>query len=474
LIDFWVIFCYGYLCSKHYPIGIKERFKQFIVAHTLKAVRILIRIKPVFLRALNSISAPLKAVAKVLVFVLVPVYQLLFSIKRHLVAVYKPAKNKMMFLIANRYTVHGVIIAMVLVVGVLNLQTSIVRAEGFGERSLMYALVAEDAGRIVQEYASDDSALSVSAVEYRERTGVSMALTQMSAVLEEGTVVPEDGLYGGGALVAAPLSDTQEVSFVATDRSDIESYAVAGGDTLSSIANKYDLSINTLLWANNLSVTSVLQPGDTLTILPLDGVVHTVSSGDTIAQISYDYDIDQQTILDYNGMSSGSVLSIGNELVVPGGEKQASTRSTSSAISSLFTAPSTASAPTTISSGQATGSGYLVWPTDLRVITQYYNWRHTGLDVDCYYDNYNYASDAGYVTFSGWNGGYGYVIDVDHGNGIVTRYAHNAALYVSAGQYVSAGEAIGLCGTTGYSTGTHLHYEVIVNGVKKNPLEYIR
>jgi len=295
--------------------------------------------------------------------------------------------------------------------------------------------------------------------------------TQAVAVLEEEVATLGDTLYGGGAIIATPSTETAVASVVgSSERSSAESYTISSGDSISSIANKYDLSINTLLWANDLSVNSVLQPGDALTILPLDGVKHTVSSGDTIAQISYDYDIDQDTILEYNGMSDGSILSIGDELIVPGGEIQASTRSTSSAISSLFSTPTS----TTSTSSQATGTGYLLWPTDLRVITQYYGWRHTGLDVDCYYDNYNYASDNGYVTFSGWNGGYGYVIDIDHGNGIVTRYAHNAALYVSAGQYVDAGDAIGLCGTTGYSTGTHLHYEVIVNGAKKNPLEYIR
>lgn len=451
--------------------GISERFKQFIVTQTLKAVRILVRIKPVFLRKFSLVLSPIKVVAKIFVFALVPLYQLLFTIKRHLMAVYKPAKNRMMLLVANRYTVHGVIIAVVLIVGVLNLQTSIVRAEGFGERSLMYSLVAEDASRIVQEYASEDVVLSVSAIEYRERTGVSAVQTQAVAVLEEEVATLGDTLYGGGAIIATPSTETAVASVVgSSERSSAESYTISSGDSISSIANKYDLSINTLLWANDLSVNSVLQPGDALTILPLDGVKHTVSSGDTIAQISYDYDIDQDTILEYNGMSDGSILSIGDELIVPGGEIQASTRSTSSAISSLFSTPTS----TTATSSQATGTGYLLWPTDLRVITQYYGWRHTGLDVDCYYDNYNYASDNGYVTFSGWNGGYGYVIDIDHGNGIVTRYAHNAALYVSAGQYVDAGDAIGLCGTTGYSTGTHLHYEVIVNGAKKNPLEYIR
>lgn len=381
----------------------------------------------------------------------------------------------MMLVVANRYTVHGVIIGVVLIVGILNLQTSIVRAEGFGEKSLMYALVAEDAGRIVEERASEDAILSVTAMQYRERTGISVESTQAVAVLETEIISPEETLYGGEALVAVPGTETSTVAQVSTERSDVETYVVSGGDTLSSIASSYDLSINTLLWANNLSVSSVLQPGDELTILPIDGIKHTVSSGDTIAQISYDYDIDQGTILEYNGMSSSAILSIGDELMIPGGEKRASTPSTSSAISSLFTAPSSTSSTTsTINSGQTASGGYMVWPSDLRVITQYYNWRHNGLDVDCHYDHHNYAADDGYVTFSGWNGGYGYVVDIDHGNGIVTRYAHHASLYVSSGQYVSAGQALGICGTTGYSTGTHLHFEVIVNGVKRNPLEYIR
>jgi len=116
----------------------------------------------------------------------------------------------------------------------------------------------------------------------------------------------------------------------------------------------------------------------------------------------------------------------------------------------------------------------MIWPTDLRTITQYYGWRHTGVDIDCGWDNTNYAAMDGIVESSGWNGGYGYAIDINHGNGITTRYGHNASLYVSAGQYVSQGQAIGLCGTTGRSTGTHLHFEVIASGRFKNPLEYVR
>lgn len=381
--------------------------------------------------------------------------------------VYRPAKNRMMLLIANRYTVHAIMVSVVLIVGVMNLQTGVVRAEEFGRDSIMYGLVAVDRPEIVQEFAGEYTGAQPTSIHYREQTGISEQSLKEVAVLDEQEV-SAGSIFGDGILAISP-----ETSVVTTERSQIETYVIQSGDSLSSISSKYYLSINTLLWANNLSVNSVLRPGDTLSILPVDGVKHTVKSGDTLGAISNTYDVDQATILSYNGLSSSDILSIGDELLIPGGEKQATTRSTSSAISQLFTAPTTSTAPTSVSSSTA-GAGYMVWPSDLRVITQYYGWRHTGLDIDCYYDNYNYAADDGYVTYSGWNGGYGYAVDIDHGNGIITRYGHHAALYVSSGQYVSAGQAIGLCGTTGTSTGTHLHFEVIVNGARKNPLEYIR
>ena len=218
----------------------------------------------------------------------------------------------------------------------------------------------------------------------------------------------------------------------------------------------------------------MLQPGDSLTILPVDGVYHEVESGDTIASISQSYDVDQETITSYNGLANANALSIGDELLIPGGEVRAVSRSTSSAISNIITPTVSTGSSATISSPTVTGSGSMVWPTDLRVITQYYGWSHTGLDIDCHYTNDNYASDAGYVQYSGWKGGYGYTIEINHGNGIVTRYGHHSSLYVSAGEYVAQGQAIGRCGTTGRSTGTHLHYEVISNGSFRNPLEYIR
>jgi murein DD-endopeptidase MepM/ murein hydrolase activator NlpD len=117
----------------------------------------------------------------------------------------------------------------------------------------------------------------------------------------------------------------------------------------------------------------------------------------------------------------------------------------------------------------------LLWPTALRVINQYYGWRHTGVDIDGDYKDPIYASEDGVVETAGWNsGGYGLQIVINHQNGMKTRYAHASKLFVKVGQAVKRGEVIAMVGTTGRSTGTHLHYEVYVGGVRKNPLAYTK
>ena len=122
----------------------------------------------------------------------------------------------------------------------------------------------------------------------------------------------------------------------------------------------------------------------------------------------------------------------------------------------------------------------MVWPTDLTYIVRGLSWYHTGVDIDCngHADgtstNDNYAAADGIVQFAGAKRGYGNVVEITHGNGIMTRYGHNHTVYVQTGQQVSAGTPIGRCGSTGTSTGTHLHFEVVANGRFMNPLDYLR
>ncbi|MFH1631978.1 MAG: M23 family metallopeptidase [bacterium] len=443
-------------------IYISESAKQFCVSCALKAIRFLVRIKPHVLRFVGRAYGPFKKGGRLFIdFVALPAYRLMYLLRRHTNRVWKPAKNKLMFLVSNRFMAHVAIGAVALMVGILNLQTDEVRAETFGERSLMYSLVGQEGLELIEEYAAAEPAIDVAAVNYRESGAISSFARGIDDIsYEDATAI---SIIGGGT-IAAPTTAESAASIAA--RTDVETYTVQGGDTLSSIAEDFGISLNTLLWANDLGVRSILQPGDALAILPTSGVYHTVKSGDTLSAIANKYDVDADEILDYNKLASADDLVIGEKLIVPGGAVSVATASRSTAFSSVLS--------TGTSSGSTVGSGSMIWPTDLYTITQYYSWRHNGLDIDCGYTNDNYAADDGIVTQAGWLGGYGYLVEINHGNGIVTRYGHHSSLYVSVGQQVSQGQAIGRCGTTGRSTGTHLHLEVIVNGSNRNPLEYIR
>lgn len=427
--------------------------------------------KPYVLTTLGRIFYPIRVVGRFLMnAILVPVYHLAYTGRRRLEKLWRPAKNRAMYFLTNRYVVHVVIIFVAFTAVFINIQTNEVRAESFGERSLLYGLISEGDNRIIEEYASDAPIQEYIAMQYREHSALSAYTRGVDAISRSNTTAIS--FLGGGTLLAPMISDEAESL---APREEIETYIVEDGDTLSTIAAKFNISLNTLLWANGLTVRSTLRPGNELTILPVTGVMHTVASGDTLSKIADRYSVDTDAILSFNKLASATDINSGEKLVVPGGviAAPAPTRTTTS-LTGIFTAPATtattiAPAPTT---SLATGS--MVWPTDLRIITQYYGWRHTGIDIDCHFTHDNYAADDGIVTFVGWKGDYGYTVEINHGNGMMTRYAHHANLYVSAGQSVAKGTALGRCGTTGRSTGTHLHFEVIVNGKFRNPLEYIR
>ncbi len=259
-----------------------------------------------------------------------------------------------------------------------------------------------------------------------------------------------------------------------SERSGIIEYAVREGDTVSSIAHNFGISVNTILWANNLTAYSFIRQGDKLQILPVSGVLHKVASGESIQKIADKYDVTKDKIILANGLESDGRLTAGQLLIIPDGKKLASATSAASSNSSNYRLPSIVKNLVKPAAAQAT-SGKMQWPTVGYRITQYYSWRHTGLDIGNKVGTPLYAADSGTVEFSGWNsGGYGYMILVNHGNGIKTRYAHASKLYVKKGDKVAKGEAIAAMGSTGRSTGPHIHFEVIVNGRLLNPLNYIK
>lgn len=267
-------------------------------------------------------------------------------------------------------------------------------------------------------------------------------------------------------------------------------HTVKAGESIEKLANRYGIDAQTILWANDLSDSVTLQPGDELLILPVDGVLHTVSRGQTLLRIAELYDVSADVIAQQNNIEEGFIVS-GQELIIPDGRPllsrptQVATTPTPvprpSPVEDVDPEPTpTVRTPTPSPAFTPTPSaGVLQKPcSSACFITQYYHGGHFALDMQERGGGPIYAAEAGTVVRSdrGWNGGYGNVIEVDHGNGLVTLYAHNERLHVSQGESVSRGQKIADMGNSGLvygPTGIHVHFEVRVHGVKKNPLLYI-
>lgn len=293
-------------------------------------------------------------------------------------------------------------------------------------------------------------------------TGQLPAPQDIAAISAGGTALSKPTILPGAMVPGSTSGPT---------RTQVVFHAVQSGDTLSDIATKYNVSVSTILWANNLSVRSYIRPGDQLKIPPVSGVLHTVKKGDTIAKIAKLYSANAEKIIKFNKLKEdGSDVVIGETLIIPEGLKPQPVYSPSrtyTQLSNIAAPPPSVSAPA--------GSGYL-WPTTVRRITQYFGWRHTGLDIAGPVGTAIYASRSGVVIRSqcGWNGGYGCYIIIDHGGGITTLYGHVSRLFVKVGETVVQGQTIALMGSTGRSTGSHLHLEVRVNGRRVNPLKYVK
>jgi murein DD-endopeptidase MepM/ murein hydrolase activator NlpD len=282
---------------------------------------------------------------------------------------------------------------------------------------------------------------------------------------EEEIEIPT--IQNGGSIIKPDLAKTEKAK---RDRTETIDYVVLAGDTVSTIAQEYEVSVNTILWENNKSSYSIIRPGDTLRILPQTGLNHAIVKGDSITTIAKKYDVEEELIMKTNKLASGDTLKIGQKLFIPNGKKISQPVYAPKSYTGFSAITDIVKTPNAI---PATGNK-MNWPTVGARITQYYSWRHHGLDIANKTGTAIYAADAGTVEVAGWGTGYGNQIVIDHGGGKKTRYAHLSKFYVEKGATVSKGQTIAAMGSTGWSTGPHLHFEVIINNVKYNPLNYIK
>jgi len=257
-------------------------------------------------------------------------------------------------------------------------------------------------------------------------------------------------LVEDGALVSVGPVGANVIASAKGSTGEIRVYTVRAGDTLSHIAEMYDVTANTILWANDLPRASSIKEGQVLVILPIVGVSHVVKKGDTVKVIAKTYDGDIDEILTYNQLSIDDALVIGSNIVVPGG--------------AIHTAPVTklAATPTRTSGGGVSGAAWLSHPAPGSIKTQGLH-GYNAVDFAGSIGSPVRAAASGEVIVSkssGWNGGYGQYIVIRHSNGAQTLYAHLIRNDIGVGANVSQGAVIGGVGNTGRSTGPHLHFEV--------------
>lgn len=255
-------------------------------------------------------------------------------------------------------------------------------------------------------------------------------------LIVEDALLAESGPVGTAADLGEHHAGSDQISI----------YVVREGDTLSQIAEMFKVSVNTIRWANDIGGGKAIQPGDTLVILPISGIRHTVKTGDTLASIVKKYGGDMDEVLNYNGLAEGAPLALGEVVVVPNGE---------------IAAPKASGTSGGVKGGGPALSGYFIRPVS-GVRTQGLH-GYNGVDLGAPAGTQVVASAAGEVIVSlnaGWNGGYGNYVVIRHENGTQTLYAHLNQSIVSAGSEVVQGQVIGYVGSTGRSTGSHLHFEV--------------
>jgi len=286
---------------------------------------------------------------------------------------------------------------------------------------------------------------------------------------KNSNVIASDGCVNviSGALLPciSNIGTNENINNGETFSDQISVYVVRKGDSIAQIAKMFNVSTNTILWANGMKKGDKLVEGDTLIILPMDGLKHVVAKGDTLKKIAGKYKVDVSDIIAVNDITIDTGLIVGQELIIPdaemndvGGDKPVANLKASTKKDQDYYA----------SHPVKNISGYFINPLPTGHKTQGLHDHARAIDIGAPTGTPIYAAASGTVLFAkiGYNGGFGNLVIINHPNGTQTYYAHQSKIAVHAGQQVSQGQVIGYVGSTGHSTGPHLHYEV--RGARNN------
>lgn len=381
-------------------------------------------------------------------------------------------QNKVLFLFGNKYLIHVIVVLIAFFVTSTNLLQAKELDPDFGKQSALYEIVnpnGELGEDIVQEGLINPDELENS---YIKTDGLLVAnISQIDPEAEPLKTVGEElqqlEKKSGTAFVSSTALET-----ASGIRADFTEYKVKEDDSVGSVADRFGVSVNTLLWANNLTSKSFIKPGDTLKIPPISGYTVTIASGDTLQKLVEKHKGNYDETLKLLGTET---IPVGDSIVIVDGEpyippppptpvrQYASNGSSGSSGGNIYQQQDVP--------GNVTG-GTLNWPVGCRSSMNTY-WGH-GLarDISCSSGTPIYAAHSGTATIGcggAYCGGYGNYIRVS-GEGYQTLYAHMSAFNITSGQYVNRGDVIGFVGSTGRSTGPHLHIEIWINGAKYDPI----
>lgn len=288
--------------------------------------------------------------------------------------------------------------------------------------------------------------------------------SQTQAVLSMGmgskfAFAQENVGVGGGQVLGLSSDSSMEVDPLTQvsdkPRADIMDYTVESGDTLASIAKKFGVDTDSIKWMNTNLNEKKIKVGQQIKIPPVTGVVHTVKNGETIYSVAKKYSVSAQSIVDFpfNEFTNDETfaLAIGQQLVIPDGQMPDEV---------ILTPRGNLASSMTPNAGAVSATGNWIWPA-AGTITQWFRPWHKGLDIANHGGGPILAADSGVVVHANWDKtGYGNMVMIDHGNGYKTLYGHLSKFSVVVGQTVKRGDTLGFMGSTGRSTGTHLHFEI--------------